>query len=78
MDARRWRLHCDDAGLAARAEDLARLYRVHRVTAFRWLRDARARLLELTRAGFVAATNIAASDVDSVMRALATSLSVQW
>jgi RNA polymerase sigma-70 factor (ECF subfamily) len=62
----------------AGAEDLARLYNVHRVTAFRWLRDARARLLEATRARFAAAANIASTDVDSVMRSLATSLSVQW
>ncbi len=62
----------------AGADDLARLYKVHRVTAFRWLRDARARLLEGTRARFATAANIASSDVDSVMRSLASSLSVQW
>jgi len=63
---------------AAGADDLARLYGVHRVTAFRWLRDARARLLESTRARFAGAANIASTDVDSVMRSLASSLSVQW
>ena len=60
------------------AEDLARLYQVHRVTAFRWLRDARERLLERTRERFAAAANLASSELDSVMRSLATSLSVQW
>jgi RNA polymerase sigma-70 factor, ECF subfamily len=63
---------------SAGADDLARLYNVHRVTAFRWLRDARARLLERTRERFAAAANIASTDVDSVMRSLASSLSVQW
>jgi RNA polymerase sigma-70 factor (ECF subfamily) len=62
----------------AGAEDLARLYQVHRVTAFRWLRDARERLLEGTRERFAAAANLASSELDSVMRSLATSLSVQW
>jgi RNA polymerase sigma-70 factor, ECF subfamily len=62
----------------AGADDLARLYTVHRVTAFRWLRDARARLLETTRERFAAAANIASTDLDSVMRSLASSLSVQW
>lgn len=62
----------------AGADDLAQLYKVHRVTAFRWLRDAHARLLAGTRDRFAAAANIASTDVDSVMRSLASSLSVQW
>ena len=59
-------------------EDLARLFRIHRVTAFRWLRDARAHLLELTRTRFLAAAEIPPSEIDSVMRSLASSLSVTW
>jgi RNA polymerase sigma-70 factor, ECF subfamily len=62
----------------ATADDIGRLYKVHRVTAFRWLRDARSRLLEGTRARFAAAANIGSSEIDSVMRSLANSLSVQW
>jgi RNA polymerase sigma-70 factor (ECF subfamily) len=62
----------------AGAEDLARLFRVHRVTAFRWLRDARELLLERTRARFMASTQIAPSEIESVMRSLATSLTVSW
>jgi len=62
----------------AGADDLARLFRVHRVTAFRWLRDARALLLERTRVRFLSSTEIAPSEIDSVMRSLASSLSVPW
>jgi hypothetical protein len=51
---------------------------VHRVTAFRWLRDARELLLERTRARFMASTQIAPSEIESVMRSLATSLTVSW
>lgn len=62
----------------AGAEDIARLFKVHRVTAFRWLRDARAKLLDRTRDCFMTAMAIPASEVDSVMRSLATSLTVSW
>ena len=59
-------------------EEVARLFSVHRTTAFRWLRDARAKLLDRTRDEFLARAGIAASEVDSVMRSLAESLSVAW
>jgi RNA polymerase sigma-70 factor (ECF subfamily) len=59
-------------------EDLARLFRVHRVTAFRWLRDAREALLERTRAQFQVGGGVPSSEIDSVMRSLAGSLSVPW
>jgi RNA polymerase sigma-70 factor (ECF subfamily) len=59
-------------------EELARLFRVHRVTAFRWLRDAREALLEGTRRHFLAAVNLPPSQVSSLMRSLAGSLSVPW
>jgi len=62
----------------AGADDIARLFQVHRVTAFRWLRDAREKLLERTRGCFMSAMAIPASEVDSVMRSLATSLTVSW
>ncbi len=59
-------------------EDLARLFRVHRVTAFRWLRDAREGLLDATRRHFLAAVDLPPSQVSSLMRSLAGSLSVPW
>lgn len=59
-------------------EELARLFRVHRVTAFRWLRDAREALLAATRTHFLAAVDIPPSQVSSLMRSLAGSLSVPW
>ena len=59
-------------------EDLARLFRVHRVTAFRWLRDAREALLDATRSHFLASVDLPPSQVSSLMRSLAGSLSVPW
>ncbi|NVB83295.1 MAG: sigma-70 family RNA polymerase sigma factor [Kofleriaceae bacterium] len=59
-------------------EEFARLFRVHRVTAFRWLRDAREALLATTRRHFLAAVDLPASQVSSLMRSLAGSLSVPW
>ncbi|MEZ4398482.1 MAG: sigma factor-like helix-turn-helix DNA-binding protein [Kofleriaceae bacterium] len=59
-------------------DGLARLFRVHRVTAFRWLRDARAALLEATRRHFLATAGLRPSEVSSLMRSLAESLSVPW
>lgn len=59
-------------------EELARLFRVHRVTAFRWLRDAREALLDATRRHFLAAVDLPPSQVSSLMRSLAGSLSVPW
>lgn len=59
-------------------EELARLFRVHRVTAFRWLRDAREALLEGTRHHFLATVELPPSQVSSLMRSLAGSLSVPW
>lgn len=59
-------------------EELARLFRVHRVTAFRWLRDAREALLAATRRHFVASVALPDRDVTSLMRSLASSLSVPW
>jgi RNA polymerase sigma-70 factor, ECF subfamily len=60
------------------SEEIARLYRIHRVTAFRWLRDARDALLDGTRTRFLASVDVPASQIDSLMRSLAGSLSVPW
>ena len=59
-------------------EALAQLFRVHRVTAFRWLRDARESLLSATRTHFLASVEIPPSQLSSLMRSLAGSLSVPW
>jgi RNA polymerase sigma-70 factor (ECF subfamily) len=59
-------------------ERLAELYRVHRVTMFRWLCDARANLLDGIRARLIASAGIHADEVDSVIRAVASSLDVGW
>jgi RNA polymerase sigma-70 factor (ECF subfamily) len=59
-------------------ERLAATYGVHRVTMFRWLASARANLLELLRAGVVAKIGIAEGEVDSLIRAVASSLDVSW
>jgi RNA polymerase sigma-70 factor (ECF subfamily) len=73
---RTWLQMCFLEGVST--QELARLYRVHRVTALRWLRDARSTLLEATRERFVAAVDIPDSQVSSLMRSLAASLSVSW
>jgi RNA polymerase sigma-70 factor, ECF subfamily len=62
----------------AGTERLAAMYGVHRVTMFRWLADARAHLLELLRAGVIDRIGIATSEVDSLIRAVASSLDVGW
>ncbi len=63
---------------ATGTEQLAELYQVHRVTMFRWLTDARARLLDALRSELMSRVGVAASDVDSLIRALASSLDVAW
>jgi RNA polymerase sigma-70 factor (ECF subfamily) len=49
-------------------EQLGALYRVHRATAFRWLRDARARLLRQIRAELVTRLGIGRDELDSLLR----------
>ncbi|MEO8554445.1 MAG: hypothetical protein ABI678_30930 [Kofleriaceae bacterium] len=62
----------------AGTERLAAMYGVHRVTMFRWLASARAHLLELLRRGVIARIGIAPGEVDSLIRAVASSLDVTW
>lgn len=62
----------------AGTEKLAAMYGVHRVTMFRWLAAARTHLLELLRRGVVAQIGIAPDEVDSLIRAVASSLDVTW
>lgn len=62
----------------AGTEQLAALYRVHRVTMYRWLADARARLLDHVRVGVAERIGISASEVDSLILAIASSLDIGW
>jgi RNA polymerase sigma-70 factor (ECF subfamily) len=59
-------------------ERLAEQYAVHRVTMFRWLTDARARLLDGIRARLIASTGIASGEIDSLIRAVASSFDAGW
>ena len=63
---------------AVGTEQLARLYRVHRVTMFRWLCDARARLLDGIRDELAERTGVGPDDIDSLIRAVASSLDLGW
>jgi len=49
-------------------EELGRLYRIHRATAFRWLRDARAALLKRVRAGLIDRLGIGGDELNSLLR----------
>ena len=52
------------------------LYRVHRVTAFRWLRDARAALVTRTRELLGARMNLAPEELESLLRLVQSRASV--
>jgi len=49
-------------------EELGTAYRVHRVTAFRWLRDARAELLRRIRAELVDRLQVGCDELNSLFR----------
>jgi len=55
---------------------LGALYRVHRVTAFRWLRDAREALVTRTRELLAARMQLAGDELDSLMRLVQSRASV--
>ena len=59
-------------------ERLAALYAVHRATMFRWLRDARSCLIQHLRTEMVARTGIDHDEVDSLIRAVGSSLDINW
>jgi RNA polymerase sigma-70 factor (ECF subfamily) len=63
---------------AAGTEKLAAMYGVHRVTMFRWLADARADLLDKLRANVATRIGIATGEIDSLIRAVASSLDLGW
>jgi RNA polymerase sigma-70 factor (ECF subfamily) len=52
------------------------LYNVHRVTAFRWLRDARSALIAQTRALLGARMQLATEELDSLLRLVQSRASV--
>lgn len=57
-------------------DELARLYRVHRVTAFRWLTHARHRLLSRTRRALAGRLSLSRSELDSIMRLVDSQLDI--
>lgn len=57
-------------------DELARLYRVHRATAARWLTAARAALFDDTRTRLMAQLGIEASELDSIIRLVRSQLDV--
>jgi RNA polymerase sigma-70 factor, ECF subfamily len=62
----------------AGTEKLAAMYGVHRVTMFRWLADARAALLDRVRKGVQTRIGINPAEIDSLIRAVASSLDIDW
>lgn len=54
--------------------EIARLYRVHRITAGRWLEVARRGLLSATRATLMARLDVRGDDVDSILRLIGSQL----
>jgi len=57
-------------------ERIGALYKVHRVTAFRWLRDARAALVARTRELLAERMELAADELDSLLRLVQSRASV--
>jgi RNA polymerase sigma-70 factor, ECF subfamily len=49
-------------------DEIGAIYRVHRVTAFRWLEKAKAQLVDATLAGLRARLRLSAQELDSVLR----------
>lgn len=57
-------------------DQIGALYRVHRVTAFRWLRGARGALLAATRRRLAARLDIAGEELESILRLVQSRLEV--
>jgi len=49
-------------------DEIGAIYRVHRVTAFRWLEKAKEKLVEATLARMRTRLNVSARELDSVLR----------
>lgn len=64
--------YLDDLSL----EELASLYRAHRSTVARWLKEAREALLELTRTEIARRTGLSGSDIDSLMKLVRSRIDV--
>jgi RNA polymerase sigma-70 factor, ECF subfamily len=54
--------------------EMSRLYRVHRITAGRWLDSARRALLSATRAALMNRLDVRDDDVDSILRLICSQL----
>ena len=57
-------------------DDLAKVYDVHRATAARWLSSARERLVQQTRQRLAARLNVSEAELDEVMGAVQSHLSI--
>jgi RNA polymerase sigma-70 factor, ECF subfamily len=57
-------------------DQIASLYRVHRITVMKWLNRVRAKLTELTREEIAARLQLTASQLDSLMRAVSVGIDV--
>jgi RNA polymerase sigma-70 factor (ECF subfamily) len=57
-------------------DELGRLYRVHRATAARWVERARREVLERTRAALMDRLQVAAPELDSIMRLIQSRIEV--
>jgi len=56
--------------------ELAHLYRVHRVTAARWLADARDALLASTRAFLIERLDVPAAEIEAILRLVLSQLEI--
>jgi RNA polymerase sigma-70 factor (ECF subfamily) len=57
-------------------QQIGRIYRVHRVTAGRWIEDARDRLLKATRARLLERLNVQPAELDSILRLVSSRLEI--
>lgn len=62
--------HVDDLTI----DQIGAIYRVHRVTAFRWVNKAREKLVTATRRALQGRLNVSPTEVDSIMRLIRSQL----
>jgi RNA polymerase sigma-70 factor (ECF subfamily) len=74
LDARERNLLRQHYGLGLDVDELAAFYRVHRVTAWRWVARARESLVGRTREGIARRLVVASEEVSSILRVLQSQL----
>jgi RNA polymerase sigma-70 factor (ECF subfamily) len=57
-------------------DQIGSIYRVHRVTAFRWLRAARQAVVDGTRGNLASRLELSASEIDSIVRLVQSRLDI--